>query len=271
MSREDSRRGRRHLLRLLFHYFKFNISAGMEYRASFYVQVVGMVLNNSAFIVFWLILFDRIGGAIQGYEFTDVMFLWSLVAAGFGLAGITMANASQISRIIYQGDLDVYLLQPKPIIPNLVVSRMSITAWGDFSYGIILFFVTQPIRLDTVALFLVFTLLAALLMTALRIGYHSITFFAGNAEEFASAASEAVVSFTLYPGSIFEGPVVWILHSLIPAALLAYLPVRLIRSFSLPDFLFLVAGDVAIATVAIVVFRLGLKRYESGNRIGTRL
>ena len=260
-----------HLLRLFFHYLKFNTAAGMEYRTSFYVQIVGMALNNSAFIVFWVILFDRIGGSIQGYEFADVMFLWALVAAGVGLAGVVMANASQISRIIYQGDLDVYLLQPKPLIPNLVASRMSIASWGDLSYGIVLFFATQPVRLDTVVLFFTFTLLAALLMTALRVGYHSITFFAGNAEEFASTASEAVISFTLYPGSIFEGPVLWVLHSLIPAALLAYLPVRLIRNFSLRDFLILLAADLTIVIVAVVVFRLGLRRYESGNRIGTRV
>ena len=271
MSRADNQLRRRNLLRLILHYIKFNTRAGMEYRTSFYVQVVGMALNNSAFIVFWLILFDRIGGSIQGYQFADVMFLWALAAAGFGLAGVTMANASQISRIIFQGDLDVYLLQPKPIIPNLVASRSSITAWGDLSYGILLFFLTQPIRFESVVLFLIFTLLAALLMTALRVGYHSITFFAGNAEEFASTASEAVVSFILYPGSIFEGPALWVLHSLIPAALIAYLPVRLIRNFSLRDFAILAAADLAIVIIAIVVFRVGLKRYESGNRMGTRV
>jgi len=32
-----------------------------EYRASFITQVLGMVLNNASFIVFWLILFERLG------------------------------------------------------------------------------------------------------------------------------------------------------------------------------------------------------------------
>jgi ABC-2 type transport system permease protein len=257
-------------VRLFFHYLRFNTLAGMEYRASFVVQVLGMVLNNSAFIVFWVLLFRRIGGAIAGYEISDVMFLWALGAAGYGIAGIAMGNAGYLSRLIYTGDLDVYLLQPKPLVPNIVASRMSIAAWGDLIYGVVLFLVSQPLSLLTISLFLVFTLLSSLLFTALRIAYHSISFFLGNAEEFAATASEMTLSFTLYPGSIFEGPTVWILHSLLPAALLAYIPVRLIRSFDLETFALLLAGDAAIVVASLLLFHAGLKRYESGNRIGTR-
>jgi len=279
MSREDERVPAKRntapaLLRVLSlgaHYMKFNLRAGMEYRASFLVQVVGMVLNNSAFIVFWLILFERIGGAINGYEFVDVMFLWALAAAGYGLASVSMGNASQLSRLIYTGELDVYLLQPKPLIPNIVASRMSVTAWGDLVYGFLLFAITQPIRFSTVALFVVFTLLAAVLYTSIRIAYHSLTFFLGNAEDFASTASEIVLSLTIYPGSIFKGPIVWVLHSLVPAALLAYIPVRLIRRFEPFEFGLLVLADIAVAAVAVLLFHFGVRRYESGNRMGTRL
>jgi len=102
-------------IRLALAYFRFNLSAGMAYRGAFLVQVFGMALNNSAFIVFWVILYERIGGSIAGYRLTDVMFLWSLVAAGFGIGVVLFGNAHYVSRIIYQGDLDVYLLQPKPL------------------------------------------------------------------------------------------------------------------------------------------------------------
>ena len=258
-------------VRLALHYLQFNLHARMEYRASFIVQVLGMMLNNSAFIVFWLILFDQLGASIKGYSFIDVMFLWALAAAGFGLAGVTMGNASQISRMIYRGELDVYLLQPKPVLINIVASRMSISAWGDLAYGVALFFLTQPIRFDTIGLFLLFSVLAALLLTSLRVFYHSLTFFLGNAEDFASTASDVVLSFVLYPGSIFDGPIVWVLHSIVPAALIAYIPISIFRGFDLARFAGLIAADAAIFFVSVTVFHLGLRRYESGNRMGTWL
>ena len=134
------------VVKLIAHYFRFNLSASMAYKASFLIQVFGMVLNNSAFIVFWYFLFDRIGGNIQGFEFNDVMFLWALAAMGFGMSVVVCGNATHLSRIIYSGELDVYLLQPKPVLPNVLVSRMIVSGWGDITYGLVLFAATQTLE-----------------------------------------------------------------------------------------------------------------------------
>lgn len=256
--------------RLFSHYVRFNLASSMEYRVSFITQVVGMFLNNSAFIVFWLVLYANLGD-INGYTIGDVMFLWALTALGFGIAGVFLGNATQLSRTIYTGELDVYLLQPKPPLANFLLSRMSVSAWGDIAYGVLLFAFTQPLDPGRIGLFIVFSLLMALVLSSLRVFYHSTTFFLGNAEEFAATASELVLSFALYPGTIFEGPVLLLLHSLIPAALIAYIPVRLIRTFDPLTMLMLILGDAAVVLAAWGAFRLGLRRYESGNRMGTRL
>jgi ABC-2 type transport system permease protein len=257
-------------LRLLGHYLRFNLAAGMEYRASFVTQVLGMVLNNASFIVFWLIFFDRLG-AVRGYGFTEVMFLWALSAVGYGLAGVFLGNAGSLSRTIMLGELDVYLLQPKPVLPSLLASRMSISAWGDMLYGLVLYAVTQRVAPGPIALFLAFSLLFCLVLTSVRVLYHSLTFFLGNAEEFAGTASELVLLFCLYPGTIFEGPSAIVLHSLVPAALVAWIPITLFQSFSWARLAMLVGADAIVVGTAVLLFHLGLRRYESGNRIGARM
>jgi ABC-2 type transport system permease protein len=260
----------KHPFRLFGHYVRFNLRAGMEYRASFAAQVFGMVLNNGSFIVFWLILYTQLP-SIQGYAFGDVMFLWALSATGYGLAGVFLGNAGSLSRSIITADLDVYLLQPAPLLPNFLLSRMSISAWGDILYGVVLYAFTQPFAPGQVALFLLFSLLMAGVLTALRVLWHSLTFLLGNAEDFAAAASEMVLSFSLYPGSIFQGGASVLLHSLVPAALIAYIPVELFKDFSAGRLLLLLAADAAVCAVAWVVFRLGLRVYESGSRMGARV
>lgn len=260
-----------HPLRLFGHYVRFNLRAGMEYRTSFFVQVFGMIVNNGAFAIFWLFLFQRIGSTIRGYDFSDVMFLWALSSAGFGMSVVFLGNASMISRIIYRGELDVYLLQPKPILPNLLASRMITSGWGDLAYGLMLFVLTQRLRLEEIALFLLFAILMCLVFTALRVIYHSFTFFLGNAEDFANMATEVTLSLTLYPGSIFEGPVKIALFTLFPAGVVAYLPAELFRSFELGHLLLVIAADAGFVVVAFVVFLRGLRAYESGNRMGTRV
>ena len=120
-----------------------------------------MAANDAMFLAFWAILYDVIDAPIRGYTFTDVLFLWSVAAAGFGLGSIVCGNAAYLSRIIYQGDLDVYLTQPKPVLPNLMASRMSVASWGDLLYGLGLFALTQPLAPGAVALYLLFVLLAS--------------------------------------------------------------------------------------------------------------
>ncbi|MBN1411611.1 MAG: ABC-2 family transporter protein [Spirochaetales bacterium] len=259
------------LVRVLFRYFRFNLAAAMEYRVAFFTQVIGMFLNNTAFLFFWFFLFEKIGSAINGYGFNDILFLWSLTATGFGLADLLAGNSHNISRIIYSGELDVFILQPKPVLLNMLWSKMNISGLGDLLYGLALFFITQTLNPLTIFLFIFFSVIAMVIFVSVRVFYHSLTFFLGNSETFAQTVSEATIAFTLYPGTIFKGPVVWILHSLIPAALLAFLPLSLVRSFDPLLFLLVVAGDCIIVLVSVFTFSFGLRFYESGNKMGTRL
>lgn len=261
----------RSVLRMISHYLRFNLSANMAYRGSFLIQVFGMVLNNSAFIIFWWFLLERIGGTLAGYQFADVMFLWALAATGFGASVVLLGNSPMISRIIYSGELDVYLLQPKPVLTNLLSSRMIVSGWGDIAYGIILFVATQPMTLSGWLLFFLFSFLMMMVVTAVRVAYHSLTFLFGNAEGFASVASEMIISFMIYPGTIFKGMSSVLLHSLIPAALVGHIPARIFKEFDPVLVLIVIAADAAVVAVSVLLFRLGLRRYESGNRMATRM
>ena len=267
------RTNRRHggMLRLAAHYFRFNLSASMAYSTSFVIQVVGMALNNSAFIIFWIVLFERIGGDIAGYALADVMFLWSLAATGVGLGVVLCGNSLFLSRIIYSGELDVYLLQPKPVLPNVLMSRTMVAGWGDFAYGIILFFATQPLSFARVGLFALFSLLLGLVLVSVRVAYHSASFYFGNAEGFAGLTGELLITFMLYPGSVFRGATAWILHTLIPVAFVAYIPARIFQSFDARLLALVIAADAVIVLVSVLLFRRGLRKYESGNLIGTRM
>ena len=243
----------------------------MAYSTSFLIQVFGMALNNSAFVIFWIVLFERIGGDIAGYGFSDVMFLWSVAATGVGLGVVFFGNAPFLSRLVYSGELDVYLLQPKPVLPNLVMSRMVVAGWGDVLYGVILFVITQEATIVGALLFLLFALLIAVVFSSIRVIYHCMSFHLGNAEGFAQMASDLIITFMLYPGSIFKGASAWILHTLIPAAIVAYIPARIFKEFDLVALGIVLAADALIVAIAFLMFRRGLKKYESGNLIGTRM
>jgi ABC-2 type transport system permease protein len=64
---------------------------------------------------------------------------------------------------------------------------------------------------------------------------------------------------------------VLVLHSLVPAALAAWIPLELFQTFSWGRLGILVGADALVVGAALLLFRLGLRRYESGNRIGARM
>jgi ABC-2 type transport system permease protein len=63
----------------------------------------------------------------------------------------------------------------------------------------------------------------------------------------------------------------WVFYSLIPAGFLAFLPIHVLRTL---DWVWLpvkMAAALALVALSAAVFRLGLRRYESGNAIGGRI
>jgi ABC-2 type transport system permease protein len=98
-------------LKLLWKYFRFNLSCSMEYRVGFIMQIAGMIINNSAFLFFWWVLY-RNSGSIAGYTFSDVLILWALASSTYGLNHILFGNVRELSGTIINGGLDGYLIQP---------------------------------------------------------------------------------------------------------------------------------------------------------------
>lgn len=257
-------------IKLIFLYFKFNLSSAMEYRVSFITQTIGMALNNAFFIFFWWVVFRRIDD-IGGYGFKDVMVIWALSASIFGFLHIFFGNVRRLSGIIINGELDTYLLQPKDVYLNVHCSRMEVSAWGDLLYGFILIVFVYGFDPLKILLFTCFVVMGGLLSGAVMASADTLTFFIGNSSSITRLVLEFFLNFSLYPDSIFRKQVKWLIYSLIPTGFVAFIPYRMMQAFSWPGLLALIAFDTAYILAAYGFFRCGLKRYESGNLITTKL
>lgn len=261
---------RRHL-GLIWSYFRLNLSAAMEYRGSFWLQVFGMAINNASFVFFWWVAFSKIGQAVAGYTFGDVMFIWAVTSSAFGFSSVLFGNVNRISRIVMTGELDNYLLQPRNVLVNVAASRTQVSAWGDLIYGYILLALTNGLSFAGVGLFTLFVLLGGVVIASTTALFHSLTFFLGNAERIAGMAFEGLISFCIYPDKIFTGFVRTLIYTAIPAGFISHIPLQLYRSLDWGKLALLMAAAALYAGLAFFVFRAGLKKYESGNLIVTRL
>lgn len=256
-------------LRFVAEQIRVNILSAMEYRVSFLTQVVFMILNDVLLLFFWWVMFNRFDH-IAGWRQEDVFLLYAMVAGTFGLSSAVFGNAGRLSALIAEGQLDYYLSLPKDVWLNVLVSRSSTSSIGDFFFALALCIVLLP-SVVQVLFAVLCMMIAAVLYTSLVSMVHSLSFYMGNAEQIASALSEAILTFGLYPISIFSITVRVILFTVIPVAFVSYIPVTLVRSFSWPLFSAFLAVAVFGVWLSRRIFGAGLKRYESGNLVAPRV
>ena len=243
-----------------------NLLAAMEYRVSFISQVVGMMLNNAVYFIFWVIFFDRFK-QVRGWGLADIFFLFGVVATSFGLGVFLFGNAIDLANVIANGRLDYYLALPRPVLLHVLASRSITSGLGDFTYGVLSFLVARQFAPDTIARFALSILLATTIFVTFLTLVQSLAFWFGNAAQIGQQATNAMITFSIYPTTLFEGGARFILFTIIPAALIGAVPAEFIRSFSWEALIQLVGAALFLLAFMLVVFRRGLRRYESGSAI----
>ena len=257
-------------LTFLLALWKANLLAAMEYRVSFISQVVGMMLNNAAYFIFWIIFFDRFK-QIRGWGLEDMFFLFGVVAASFGLGAFLFGNALDLANVIANGRLDYYLSLPRPVLLHVLASRSITSGLGDFAYGVLSFLVARQFAPDTIARFMLSILFATTIFITFLTLVQSLAFWFGNAAQIGQQATNAMITFSIYPTTLFDGSARLILFTIIPAALIGAVPAEFIRSFSWETLAQLVGAALISFTLALIVFHRGLRRYESGSAIQVQM
>ena len=69
------------LIRFLIESIKCNLKSAVEYKKSFFVQMILMVVNNGFFLIFWQVVFNVNGGHVDGITMKDVLYLWAIPPA----------------------------------------------------------------------------------------------------------------------------------------------------------------------------------------------
>lgn len=253
-------------LKFLLAIWKANLQSVMEYRAAFLTQVVGMMANNFIYFAIWIIFFDRFKD-VRGWGINDMYVTFGVLASSFGLVSLFFGNAFTISDIIAKGRLDYYLSMPRPVLLHTVASRMIASGMGDFTYGFVSYAMSGQFTWDGLLRFVLATLFAAVVFASFLILVQSLAFWLGMMSNFSALALNAMLTFGIYPITLFDNYAKLILFTIIPAALMGAVPAEFIARFTWQVLAELLLGAGAFLGLAVAVFKAGLKRYESGSAI----
>jgi ABC-2 type transport system permease protein len=253
-------------LKFLLAVWKANLQSVMEYRVAFLLQVFGMMVNNAIYFLIWVIYFDRFK-EVRGWGLNDMFVTYGIIASGFGLVSLLFGNVFNLGDVIAKGRLDYYLSMPRPVLLHTVASRSIASGLGDFSYGFVSYAISGQYTWSGLGRFLIGMLCAGAIFAAFMILVQSLAFWMGSSSYLSAMALNAIITFAIYPITLFDNTTKLILFTLIPAALMGALPAQFVHSFTWGTLTEIFLGSLVFLGLAVGVFRLGLRRYESGSGI----
>lgn len=256
-------------LRWLLAQWEVNLSSAMAYRVSFLSQLSFMLVNNVLLLFFWWVLLQLVPD-IGGWGMADIWLMYGLSAGGFSLVSLFAGNSFRLANIIAEGQLDYYLALPKNVLLHVLVSRSDFAAIGDLLFGLVLGKMGCRALGANYLLFLFFMITAGSFLGAFSLLTNSLSFFIGRSEALSRQLTEGVISFSMYPGGIYQGAARFVVLFLLPAAFMTHIPVDTLRHWQWSGLIWVITANIIAWLIALATFRAGLRRYESGNQITLR-
>src|SRR5512135_1459524 len=242
-----------------------SVRSAMAERGAFIMRVVLMAVNNAIFFTFWIVLLSRVP-RIRGYTLGDVAVLYGIVAVAHGLAVFVAGGIQYLARVIHDGELDALIAQPKPTLLYAVGLRSQPSGLGDIVSGLVMIALSGRVSPLGIPVVIAAGIAGAAVLVSTAVLVHSAAFWLGRTESASRQLYEVTLMFSLYPDTLFTGPMRWILFTVIPAGFVGYLPAELIRAPAAWTALWIGAGATAYAFAAAWVFERGLRVYSSGSR-----
>jgi len=232
-------------------------------RRSFWVQASAMIVNDAAWVAFWLLFFHKIG-EVRGWRSDQVMLLFAILATVTGISMGLLSNARKVGQLVADGQLDTVLTLPVDPLAYLLVRSVDTALLGDLIFGPVLFAIAGHPTPQRTALYLLGALTGSAVFVSFVVTLGSVTMMAGGRGEQADLGFQALLILASYPLDVFGGLTKVLMFSVIPAAFITGIPVHLVDHFRWPTLATLLGAAAGSVLLASAIFRAGLRRYRSG-------
>ena len=251
---------------------KTNFHNESELRGAFLLQIIGMFLNNFAFVLVWIFFF-RAFGSINHWSTNETIALQGFIALVFGFCFAFGGGVRTLPRKIYNGSFDNFLLTPRSLYLRIATSGMDTSAFGDIIFGfalMVLYVILAHLSVLQVFLLATLTIPAALIFYNVAFLAHMIGFVLPDSERLSGSMFEMFFSPSMYPAALYQGVMRFIFFFGIPALAIGGVPVEVVRDVNPTWYVLIWAVAIAWTVIANIVLARMVRSYESGNLIGSR-
>lgn len=252
-------------LRFLYLVFLTNFKRSLALRTTFVITIIVVILKQLLFLVGWKFFFDKYK-VINGWNFEEMLMMYGVIGFSLGTIECLFYGLKDLPRMIESTQLDSFLLQPKNVILNVALSKSDLGSLGEIITGILL--MSYSGYLLKSAFVPVILLLGVLFIFSLTLYLACIAFYMRDAYEFIRELSLNAIITASQPNVAYTGAFKMLTFTILPVAFLSYFPIEYLRTHYWPYLAYSFIGTLAFFWLATSLFYRGLKRYESGNKLG---
>ena len=257
-------------MKLAFLNIKKNIKNEKELKSSFIISVIGMMLNNSAFLIIWYYFGSSLGN-INGWNAMDIFGLYAFSISSYGIINSLCAGIFKLPDYISNGTLDKFLLTPKNLLAKISTSAISTSAIGDLIFGIICFIVyiiSSKLSFIQILLSIILIVVASIIFYSFSLICMSVSFYLMDGHNISNGLYGLFISNSMYHGGAFTGLLRFFFIFFIPSLLLGAIPVEIVKNFNIYNLLLIIFLAVFWLSLSILFFYKSLRKYESNNIFG---
>ena len=263
----------RRYIYLWFSIFRYSLSRDMEYKTNF----IGSLFVDTIYYLTWYYFFEVIYSKTDMLgEFNREDILVFLIATFFvdTIFMMLFDGAAYLREHIRTGSLDFILL--RPINSQFLISFRYIRSYALVSmfvlsvilYNILSLFHPNALNIINIVMFIISIFMGTVIWYCFEFLTSCLTFYFRDFRTGGWLTHE-IMKFSMRPDSIYQGFMRKILFSILPMALVASVPSRLLMyGLSTQNQKYFVAQIIIVLillSLTRILWKVGLKRYESAQ------
>jgi ABC-2 type transport system permease protein len=258
-------------VQLYFRLLGAHLRSMLEYERDFWIMATATILMQVVNVVFLTALFATVP-RLNGWSFWAVVMMFGMLAVTEGVGSFFFEGMWRLAGQINTGELDYLLVRPYPVVLQTSSAAVGINGLSNMVTGGLMIGVAAA-RVDIawspwrVVLAVLLLASAILIKLSVNLATNAASFWLASPSPLFAMAMHQVGDLARFPLSIYPLTLKVLLGFAVPFAFVSFFPIAYLLEIGPSRWVGLLTPLVAAycVTTAMIIFRRGLRRYESAG------
>jgi ABC-2 type transport system permease protein len=257
-------------MKLYFKYVAMLFKSQVQYRASFWLMMLGQSLTPLTVFAGLYFMFERFG-QLKGWSFFEVALCYAVIGMCYSLSETFGRGFDTFSSLVTNGEFDRLLVRPRNTVLQVLGSKFEFARAGRLLQSLVILvwaLNNLPIELTLAkaVTLLLMILCGVLIFGGIFMAAASLCFWTIQGLEVANVFTDGGREMAKYPLNIYERWVTLFFTFIIPFGCVNYLPLLYILGRTEgPDLLYMLSplAGVLFFLPCLLLWHIGVRHYRS--------